>query len=61
VVDELGSRAEVEHAYRILDEGSSADRQIKAWQASESFPDVVDHLVAETREDVLAVHAETQG
>jgi len=52
VVDELGSRAEVEHAYRILDEGSSADRQIKAWQAAESVQDVVDHLVAETREDV---------
>jgi carboxylate-amine ligase len=60
VVDELGSRTEVEHAYRILDEGSSADRQIKAWQAAESFRDVVDHLVAETREDVQAVHAKTQ-
>jgi carboxylate-amine ligase len=61
VVDELGSRTEVEHAYRILDEGSSADRQIKAWQAAESFRDVVDHLVAETREDVIhAVHAQTQ-
>jgi carboxylate-amine ligase len=54
VVDELGSRAEVEHAYRILDGGSSADRQIKAWQRAENLRDVVDHLVAETREDVLA-------
>ena len=32
VVDELGSRQEVEYAYRILQEGSSADRQIATYQ-----------------------------
>jgi carboxylate-amine ligase len=33
VVDDLGSRAEVEYAFRILDEGSSADRQIAVFSA----------------------------
>jgi carboxylate-amine ligase len=53
VVDELGSRAEVEHAYRILEEGSSADRQLLAMQGEGGFRSVVDHLVRETAEDVL--------
>jgi glutamate---cysteine ligase / carboxylate-amine ligase len=53
VVDELGSRAEVEYAYSILEGGSSADRQLKTWQETESLQAVVDQLVAETREDVV--------
>jgi carboxylate-amine ligase len=52
VVDELGSRAEVEYAYRIMDEGSSADRQLTTWRETGDLKAVVDRLVAETREDV---------
>jgi carboxylate-amine ligase len=52
VVDELGSRAEVEYAYRIMEEGSSADRQIAIFQRTGSLQAVVDQLVRETKEDL---------
>ena len=53
VVDELGSRNEVEYAFRILKEGSSADRQIAAFEASGgSHHAVVDHLIRETYEGI---------
>ena len=50
VVDELGSRKEVEYAYRILEEGSSADRQLAAYKRTGDFKAVVDQLIAETAE-----------
>jgi glutamate---cysteine ligase / carboxylate-amine ligase len=53
VVDELGSRREVEYAFRIMDEGSSADRQLAVYAATGDFNAVVDHLIAETEEGVL--------
>ena len=54
VVDELGSRKEVEYAFKILEEGSSADRQIAVYEKSGGdIKAVVDHLIAETREGVL--------
>jgi carboxylate-amine ligase len=52
VLDELGSRAEVEYALRILDEGSSADRQLAVYERTGDFHAVVDHLIAETEEGV---------
>lgn len=52
VVDELGSRAEVEYAFRILREGSSADRQLAVYERTGDFKAVVDHLIAETEEGV---------
>jgi glutamate---cysteine ligase / carboxylate-amine ligase len=53
VVDELGSRREVEYAYRILDEGSSAERQLATYQRTGDFKAVVDQLIRETAEGVL--------
>ncbi len=53
VVDELGSRKEVEYAYHILQEGSSADRQIATYQRTGDFKAVVDQLVRETSEGVI--------
>jgi carboxylate-amine ligase len=53
VVDELGSRQEVEYAYRILDEGTSADRQLAAYRRTGDLRAVVDQLIAETAEGVL--------
>src|SRR5256884_8495582 len=50
VVDELGSRKEVEYAYRILEEGSSADRQLATFRRTGDFKAVVDQLIAETAE-----------
>ena len=53
VVDELGSRREVEYAFRILTEGTSADRQIATYQRTNDFTAVVDQLIAETEEGVV--------
>jgi carboxylate-amine ligase len=53
VVDELGSRKEVEYAYRILEEGTSADRQLATFQSSGSLQAVVDRMIQETEEGVL--------
>ena len=53
VVDELGSRKEVEYAYRILQEGSSADRQLATFQRTGDLKAVVDQLIQETSEGVI--------
>jgi glutamate---cysteine ligase / carboxylate-amine ligase len=50
VVDELGSRSEVEYAYRILQEGSSADRQLATFERTGDLKAVVDQLIQETSE-----------
>jgi carboxylate-amine ligase len=50
VVDELGSRAEVEYAYRIMEHGSSADRQLAVYAETGDLKAVVDSLVRETAE-----------
>jgi len=50
VVDELGSRAEIEYAHTILREGTSADRQLAVYRATGDFRAVVDHVVKETQE-----------
>ena len=52
MVDELGSRAEVEYAYKILAEGTSADRQLRTFQQTGNLHAVVDQLIAETEEGV---------
>ena len=52
VLDELGSRKEVEYAFRILEEGTSADRQIATWKRTGDVKAVVDQLVQETAEGV---------
>jgi len=52
VVDDLGSRKAVEYVYRILEEGTSADRQIATYQRTNDLKDVVDQLVRETMEGV---------
>lgn len=53
VIDELGSRTEVEYAFRILDEGTSADRQLAVYGNAGDLNAVVDHLVRETREGIM--------
>jgi carboxylate-amine ligase len=52
VVDDLGTRKEIDYAFRIMDEGSSADRQIAVFQKTGDLRDVVDHLIAESAEGV---------
>jgi carboxylate-amine ligase len=53
VLDELGTRKEVEYAYTIMDGGSGADRQLKTYAKTGSPRAVVDQLVAETKEGVF--------
>jgi carboxylate-amine ligase len=53
VIDELGSRKELEYAYRILDTGSSADRQLATYDRTGDLRAVVDQLVRETSEGVM--------
>ena len=50
VVDELGSRVEVEYARTILRQGTSADRQLDVYRRTGDLRAVVDHVVEETRE-----------
>ncbi|MCA9986721.1 MAG: carboxylate-amine ligase [Anaerolineales bacterium] len=56
VLDELGSRQEVEHVRTILERGTSADRQIATYEANggdenreTALNAVVDFLIAETK------------
>jgi carboxylate-amine ligase len=49
-IDELGSRREVEYAFRILKEGTSADRQLAVFRETGDLKAVVDQLVQETAE-----------
>jgi len=52
VVDELGSRKELEYIHKILEGGTSADRQLKTFHATNDLNAVVDQLIAETMEGV---------
>ncbi|MCA9933577.1 MAG: carboxylate-amine ligase [Ardenticatenaceae bacterium] len=59
VLDELGSRKEVEHIRHILQHGTSADRQVAVYQQhggddnrEEALKAVVDHLIEETKQGI---------
>ena len=53
VMDELGTRKEIEYAYTIMENGSSAMRQLKTYEETKSLVAVVDQLIAETAEGVF--------
>jgi carboxylate-amine ligase len=53
VLDELGSRQEVEYAFRILEHGTSADRPLERFRRTGDLKAVVDSLVSETAEGVI--------
>jgi carboxylate-amine ligase len=50
VVDDLGSRREVEYVKKIVQHGTSADRQLKVFEETQDLRAVVRWLVDETRE-----------
>jgi carboxylate-amine ligase len=52
VVDELGSRREVEYAFEIMRNGTSADRQLAVFDRTQDLKAVVDRVIAETAEGV---------
>ncbi len=53
VLDELGTRKEVEYAFQILKNGNSASRQIATFQQTGDLKAVVDRLIHETEEGVV--------
>ena len=48
VLDELGSRKEVEYIRTMLDRGTGADRQLNVWRETNDLRQVVDYIIAET-------------
>lgn len=48
VVDELGSRREIEYIYQILEMGSGADRQLRVYEQTKSYEKVVEYIHSET-------------
>jgi carboxylate-amine ligase len=52
VVDELGSRDEINYIHRILEQGTGADRQLRVFQETNDLTKVVDYMVQETAHGV---------
>ncbi len=52
VVDELGSRTEIEYIHTMLEHGSGADRQLEVFRETGSLRAVVDYMASETRADL---------
>ena len=48
VVDELGSREEINYLRDILMNGTGADRQLRVWNETHDMKKVVDYIVDET-------------
>jgi glutamate---cysteine ligase / carboxylate-amine ligase len=61
VLDELGSRGAVEYVHTILNEGTSADRQVRVYQQTGDLKDVVRHLVKETRASAMDTRSSSAG
>jgi carboxylate-amine ligase len=49
VIDDLGSRKEIDYIHTVLREGTSADRQLAVFQRTGDLKAVVQHLIQETR------------
>ena len=52
VLDDLGSRKEVEHIHTILERGTSADEQLQVFRETGDLKAVVDRLMKRTIENV---------
>ena len=48
VVDELGSREEINYIHQILRAGTGADRQLQVWEQTQDVHEVVNFIVRET-------------
>ena len=55
VVDELGSREHVNYVHTILENGTSADRQLRVYRETSDLKAVVQHVVHETRPAAMRV------
>jgi carboxylate-amine ligase len=61
VLDDLGSRGAVEYVHTILNEGTSAERQLRVFEKTGDLKDVVRHLVSETRAGVTEARSNSVG
>ena len=52
VVDELGSRDEVNYIHRILENGTGADRQLRVFHETGDLTKVVDYMMYETQAEI---------
>ena len=59
VVDELGSREEVNYIHRILENGTGADRQLRVFQETGDLKKVVDYMMYETQSEISTELAAT--
>ena len=48
VLDDLGSREEVEYLFKMLENGTGADRQLKVWEETRDLTKVVDYITEQT-------------
>ncbi len=48
VVDELGSREEINYVWTMLERGTGADRQLRVYEETNDLKAVVDYMIAET-------------
>lgn len=53
VLDELGSRAEVEGLFKVLETGTGADRQLAVFNETHDLKKVVEYIIKETYHDVM--------
>ena len=53
VVDELGSREEINYIHEMLKMGTGADRQLRVFEETRDLAKVVDYMVEETRVGVF--------
>src|SRR3989304_2019534 len=61
VIDEFDGRQDIEYAYKIMEEGTSADRQLATFHRAGDLNAVGDQLIAETEADVIGGHEGKQG
>lgn len=52
VVDDLGSRQEINYVYKMLENGSGADRQLRVFRETGDLKQVVDYIISETEAGV---------
>jgi carboxylate-amine ligase len=53
VVDDLGSRREINYIHRILEHGTGADRQLRIFQETGDLTKVVDYMIYETEANLV--------
>ena len=61
VVDELGSRREIEYIYQMLKNGSGAERQLRVYEETRDFKKVVDYIVQETQAGLVEAVPKSAG